>query len=730
MNRIDRTSVGGGFALALPIVAAFLLAALLVFGASDGSRGGVHAQDPGGGGAEAAETPKAQASEHECDEDPSLSFCPPPPPFGFVVSVVGDDDVRLGYRRSSWLGSGSHRYRFELQRSSSRNGVYKASGSAKWSSSSPIYFWNQSAGWYRVRGQRCRTLSVSTCGAWSSYSGRVQVKAPPTATFTPTPSPTATPVAPPPPANLRLTVFGGDDVRVSYSRSSWPGGSSHYYRFEMEQFNSRTKDYNYYRRTNDGASPAYFYNVAVGYSYRVKGQRCTTSSRTVCGRWSGWREIHVYPPIPTDTPTPTHTPTRTPTHTPTNTPTPSPTHTPEPAPPPEDLVLTLDGDDLELEYDRSVWSASRYHYYRFQLYRSNSRSGTYRAYGDPVNDSVSPAYFDDVSHGWYRARGVRCNDSRRTDCGDWSGYSNRVNNPTPTPTPTPTYTPTPTRTPTATATHTPTPTPTPARLSTPQNIDVEPRPMRVARISWDAVDGAKAYQIKASGFLSEDTNDGDASKKTLIADDDFACVDVPETHHEVRLDDHLIDTLPDEFQIKAMKDDCSVPQSKRDADPMNSEYSSKIRIVDNPIVRADGNNKGSTNTVWGNATIKWHRIPGVSQYTISYRRLTGIHTNEDGWYPYGYVNLTNAPEIVGDSNSYSTAPLTHTRNNLKLGQIYAIQLNYADDNDIQVFSGRDAFVWPSKDFWIHRFSFYTETSTSVSPAASAFIYAIIISLVR
>ena len=190
-------------AFALPVVAGFLLAVLLVFGASDEGEIGVWAQDP-----DVAETAEAQSSEHECDEDPSLSFCPPPAPFGLGISVVGGDDVRVGYRLSSWRGSSSHRYRFELQRSSSRNGVYRTSGAAKWSTSSPIYFWSQSSGWYRVRGQRCRSYSASTCGAWSSYSGRVQVLAPtatPTRTPTRTPSPTST--ATPVPLRPRLGIF-------------------------------------------------------------------------------------------------------------------------------------------------------------------------------------------------------------------------------------------------------------------------------------------------------------------------------------------------------------------------------------------------------------------------------------------------------------------------------------------------------------------------------------------
>ena len=446
-----------------------------------------------------------------------------------------------------------------------------------------------------------------------------------------------------------------------------------------------TKDYDFYRRVDDGVSPAYFNNVAPGYSYRVRGKRCTTSSRTVCGLWSGWREIGVYPPPP---PTPTDTPTPTPTRTPTATFTPTPTPTPV-APPPEGLVLSLDGDDLELEYERSVWPASRYHYYRFQLYRSDSRSGTYSAYGDPENDSRSPAYFDDVDPGWYRARGARCSDSRRADCGDWSGYSNRVNNPTPTPTftPTPTYTPTATATPTHTPTPTLTPTPMPARLAAPENIDVEPRPLRVARISWDAVDGAKAYEVRLHNHLFE--KDKSTSTMTLVPEIGIACVDDGETHYDVMLDRHLIDDKIDEFEVRAIKDDCSTTQTDRNANPINSEYSPKIRIKDNPIVSVNGDSRKAADGI-GQALVKWLPESSTTGYTMHHRQIAGDHSKKDGWRPDSFANSIRVTKF--DSST------SHTILGLQLKRIYAIRMNYIDADGVKVFSGRDRYVWPSKDF--------------------------------
>ncbi len=466
----NHRSAGGDWSpatLALPIIAGFLLAVLLFFGSSGGSRDGVHAQDP-----EATETPKAQKSDHECDDDPSLAFCPPPPPWGISLSF-SDDDLTINYRRSAWQGSSGHSYRFELSRSTRRTGGYSTHATIN-DSIPPANRYNLDKGyWYRVRGKRCHG---SSCGAWSSYSFPKWLAPPPTATFTPTPKATATPAPPPPPTNLRLTLFGGDDVRVNYSRSYWSGSSSHYYRFEMEQFDVGTKDYDFYRRVDDSASPAYFRNLEVGNSYRVRGKRCTSSSRAVCGRWSGWREIGVYPPptpTPTDTPTPvpaaTHTPTPTPIPaTPTPTRTPIPTATPPPPSPPENLELSLvNDDDIRVDYDESTWSGSSRHYYRFELWKFDSLEKDYNLH-DQVNDGRSPALFRNVDLGHaYRVRGKRCATSSRTNCGSWTKWEEiHVYPPPPTPTPiTPTVTPVP---PTATPVPpTATPIPTPIGSPTP-----------------------------------------------------------------------------------------------------------------------------------------------------------------------------------------------------------------------------------------------------------------------
>ncbi len=515
-------------------------------------------------------------------------------------------------------------------------------------------------------------------------------------------------------------TFDGEDIKVYYSQSYWSGSRLHYYRFEMEQFPSgNVKEYDFYRRVNDRVSPAEFEDVDIGHSYRARGQRCTNSRYNSCGRWSAWRELAVFPtptptpaptdtpvpptatftPIPTKIPTPTNTPipptaTFTPTPVPTNTPTPTPT-----PPPPTDLVMTLHGDDLKLEYVRSYWPVSIFHDYLFQLYRADAGNQRHELYGIPVRDGVPPVYFTNVPYGSYVARGIRCKNSSRDDCStEWSEFSNRVEYPTPTATPTPvptTATPTP-----VPPTATPTPTPTPIRLDTPQNIDVEPRPLRIARISWDAVDGAKAYDVRLHNHLFEKNRS--TSTVTLEPKTGIVCVDGGETHYDVMLDRHLIDDKVDEFQIRAIKDDCATPQANRNANQNNSEYSTKIRIVDNPIISVNGDSRGTPDGK-GQVKIKWSRNAFTQEYSIRYRKLKGDHDTAYNWQPNSFEEFTTIT-----STDFSTS---HTISSLELKAIYAIQINYKDQGDIQVFAGRDAFVWPStatpdKDERVATFPFF------------------------
>ncbi len=152
--------------------------------------------------------------------------------------------------------------------------------------------------------------------------------------------------------------------------------------------------------------------------------------------------------------------------------TPTPTPTP---PPPTDLVMTLHGDDLKLEYVRSYWPVSVFHDYLFQLYRADAGNQRHELYGIPVRDGVPPVYFRNVPYGSYVARGIRCKNSSRDDCStEWSEFSNFVEHPTPTATPTPVP---------------PTATPVPATATPTDIIDIECGPATKIGAS-SAVSGA------------------------------------------------------------------------------------------------------------------------------------------------------------------------------------------------------------------------------------------------
>ncbi len=172
-------------------------------------------------------------------------------------------------------------------------------------------------------------------------------------------------------------------------------------------------------------------------------------------------------PTPTPTHTPTETPVPTPTATPTSKPTPAPTATPDPLPPPMDLLLSMSGDDLMLNF-----TAEPKRYYRYTLFEI-VRGGK----DDPIVSAedivaVAPVTLTGLEHGTsYYAQVRTCADATGNECGGVT-TSNTVHlkHPTSTPTHTPTHTPSPTHTPTATPTHTatrtPTSTPTPVPAAT------------------------------------------------------------------------------------------------------------------------------------------------------------------------------------------------------------------------------------------------------------------------
>ena len=99
---------------------------------------------------------------------------------------------------------------------------------------------------------------------------------------------TGTPSDPSAPTGLTLSREAGDDddLDLTYTQS---GESTHYYQFELHSSDSETDKYTL-ASTNSvsSASPADFDDVDTGKWYKARGRNCETSSRTVCGSWSGW----------------------------------------------------------------------------------------------------------------------------------------------------------------------------------------------------------------------------------------------------------------------------------------------------------------------------------------------------------------------------------------------------------------------------------------------------------
>ena len=117
-----------------------------------------------------------------------------------------------------------------------------------------------------------------------------------------------------------------------------------------------------------------------------------------------------------------------------------------PPPPPTITSFKRESSSVVVaEYSHSVWRGSSGKYYRFQLERKTSSSGSYTLLKTRY-EAVPPAEFSGVykrSSGYqyrFRVRAQRCATDARTNCGEWTSYryyTDKVNTPTPTRTPTP-----------------------------------------------------------------------------------------------------------------------------------------------------------------------------------------------------------------------------------------------------------------------------------------------------
>ena len=214
-------------------------------------------------------------------------------------------------------------------------------------------------------------------------------------------------------------------------------------------------------------------------------------------------------------------------------------------------------------------------------------------------------------------------------------------------------------------------------------IDVKPLPLRKAEISWTGDTNASEYVVEIREPISGSSKSMDETTTSL----------------EVDLDDMvsgkgLADA--DEYVITVTTRDMRTPRQYLD----NSDTAT---VIDNPILNggwANGHSPGSSE-LYGQVELQWDRIVGADEYSIEYRWLGRDHTQLDwpSWnnaleeWPY-YEEHTNSPETFSPTGS---DPESRTIDYLiRIGEIYAFQVNYVTISGEKVFSARDAYAWPSK----------------------------------
>ena len=233
------------------------------------------------------------------------------------------------------------------------------------------------------------------------------------------------------------------------------------------------------------------------------------------------------------------------------------------------------------------------------------------------------------------------------------------------------------------------------KLSTPTNLDIVPLPMRKAILRWDAVTNASGYDVEIQAL---DGNWGDTSHPNPSYKETHT---VSATSYEIVLDNILTDKglanapYAYEFRVKATNSSGTY---------LGSDYSEEVTIIDTPILPADGDSQlpdGHLGPVVGKAAIAWPRQQGATSYTIRWRKLGAdesgrVHSDVD-W----KFNTTSLPQnYAGEKTINNPSQRTITIQPIDLGEIYAIQFIYATSEG-RVFSGRDAYVWPSDRFQLH-----------------------------
>ena len=316
------------------------------------------------------------------------------------LTVSGNaDDMTVSFSRSNDSSVTSHHYVIELQRAESASGTFASDKTAS-AASSPVTFEGiDRSKVYKARGKRCKTVLANACGPWSALSSVWD--------------------APSPPSALTLSLTNDNSLSATYTRSTTPNATTHYYQFKLvrsETASGTYADYGDIESTTLAASATAsqsFGDVHTGYHYKAVGRRCSTATAD-CGEWSS-----TFQPTAMNVPFTTRAPWSV-----------------------SSTSLSTEGDDITVNLSSGSsdgpsgqtadpGTTPDVSYHVAELRRSKTSSGTFTHYAFS-NASASRVTFNDVDTGWYyKARVRACAAALRKLCGSWSDLSASLHVPIP-----------------------------------------------------------------------------------------------------------------------------------------------------------------------------------------------------------------------------------------------------------------------------------------------------------
>lgn len=232
----------------------------------------------------------------------------------------------------------------------------------------------------------------------------------------------------------------------------------------------------------------------------------------------------------------------------------------------------------------------------------------------------------------------------------------------------------PTNTPTPTPTSTPTPTPS-YQLLTPDITVVDPQMNNHVRIQWrNWATPSRCLPLKYDVEFAGSSTDRLYTPNNPDQFDGYRVT--------VDMDPILNDTTGDTVRVRtfASSTDCGT-----------SDWSSWVKIVDNPLLAPGGNVNGDSrgnvdpNGIQkGKVELKWRAIPGATNIRV---RRVDVSGNDSltTWRPTTYT--ADTVEVADTSTSHVIDDLGHD-------SIYGFQLLW-EEAGMQVFSARYAYAWTS-----------------------------------